>query len=120
MRRSAGAPTSASTRSKSNESEFGEVVAGSPSPGDFLREKVMSGELTQEELADALGVSRVSVNQLVNNRRSVTAEMALRLGRAFDTSPEFWLRLQQAVDLEQARRRLADDLIKVRRVLSRV
>ena len=60
--------------------------------------------LTQGELASRLGVSRRTVNQLVNDRRTVTAAMALRLGRLSNTTPEFWLNLQQAVDLWEARR----------------
>jgi addiction module HigA family antidote len=61
--------------------------------------------LTQERLAEAMRVSRISVNQLVNGRRAVTAEMSLRLAAALNTSPEFWLNLQQASDLEIARHR---------------
>lgn len=63
-------------------------------------------DVTQEELADAMGTTRYSVNQLLNNQRAVTAEMAVRLGLVTDTSPELWLRLQQAVDLEAANKAL--------------
>ena len=66
------------------------------------------------EAADALGVSRYSVNQLVNGRRAVTAEMALLLARAFSTTPDFWLDLQRNLDLHRARRRLARRLDAVR------
>jgi antitoxin HigA-1 len=82
-----------------------------PTPADVLREKVV-GELgvTQDQLADALGVSRYSVNQLINDKRTVTAEMAWRLSMVLGTSPEFWLNLQMAVDLDRARRKLGADL----------
>lgn len=58
-------------------------------------------------------VSRFSVNQLVNNRRTVTAEMALRLAKATSTSPEFWLNLQRNFELFEARLKLESDLKEV-------
>lgn len=81
--------------------------AGPVGPGDALREFVLEAHgLTQDELAQAMGVTRYSINQLVNDRRSVTAEMALRLAKATSTSPQFWLNLQQNADLAKARKRL--------------
>ena len=69
-------------------------------PGEILREDFMPDYgLTVSGLADALGVSRQSVNELIRERRAVSPEMALRLGRLFGNSPEFWLNLQRAVDL---------------------
>jgi addiction module HigA family antidote len=82
-----------------------------------LREFVLEAhDLTQDQLALAMGVSRYSINQLANDRRSITAEMALRLGKATSTSPQLWLNLQQNADLAKARRRLArtGELDKVR------
>ncbi|MEH0194237.1 HigA family addiction module antitoxin [Caulobacter sp. CCNWLY153] len=82
-----------------------------PTPADVLREKLVDElGVTQDQLADALGVSRYSVNQLINDKRTVTAEMALRLSAVLGTSPEFWLQLQMAVDLDRARRKLSGDL----------
>jgi antitoxin HigA-1 len=73
-------------------------------PGEFIREDILlEFGLTQEELAEKLGVSRRSINQLVNEKRRITADMALRLGKFTDTSPELWLNLQTAVDLWDAR-----------------
>ena len=72
-------------------------------PGEFVREDILlEFGLTQQELADKLGVSRRSINQLVNEKRSVTADMALRLGKFTNTSPQLWLNLQTAVDLWDA------------------
>jgi len=62
-------------------------------------------ELTVSRLAQALGVSRQSVNELIRERRSVSPEMALRLSRLFGNSAEFWLNAQRAVylwDTEQS------------------
>ena len=91
------------------------VAAAPPAPGDVLRERILSDRrITQEQLAKAMRVSRFSINQLVNGRRSVTAEMALRLSRATSTTPEFWLDLQRGVDLYRARLRLRHELGAVR------
>lgn len=57
---------------------------------------------TQGELANALGVDRTSVNEIIKGRRRVTSDMALRLGHAFSNSPLYWLNLQLAVDLYEA------------------
>jgi antitoxin HigA-1 len=91
-----------------------------PTPGEVLRALLSDARqrepITQDQLAAAMGVSRYSVNQLVNDRRSVTAEMALRLAKALSTTPDFWLNLQRAVDLADAHRRIGSELEKVRTV----
>ena len=80
-------------------------------PGEMLREDFMPDyRLTVSGLADALGVSRQSVNELVRERRAVSPEMALRLGRLFGNSPAFWLNLQRAVDLYDAAAATQDDV----------
>ncbi len=72
-------------------------------PGEFVREDILLElDLTQQELADKLGVSRRSINQLVNEKRRITADMALRLAKFTNTSPQVWLNLQTAVDLWDA------------------
>jgi antitoxin HigA-1 len=53
-------------------------------------------------LADALGVPRKHVNELCNDKRSITVPTALMLARVFDNSPEFWLNVQRRTDLWQA------------------
>ena len=58
--------------------------------------------LTQGALAEAMGVQRKHVNELCNNRRSVTAPDALILARVFGNSPEFWLNIQRRNDLWKA------------------
>ena len=77
------------------------------SPGEILREEFLGPlELTQRALAESLGCDVKVVNRIVNGRTSVSAEMALRLGAAFRTTPEFWLNAQKAVDLHEAARRV--------------
>ena len=86
-----------------------------PTPGEVLRDRILSvGGITQERLAKAMRVSRLSVSQIVNGHRAVTAEMALRLAKATSTTPMFWLDLQRGVDLHDARRRLQRDLRAIR------
>ncbi len=77
------------------------------SPGEILREEFLVPlELTQRALADSLGCDVKVVNRIVNGRTSVSAEMAIKLGAAFGTTPEFWLNAQKAVDLHEAARRV--------------
>src|SRR6266852_2056719 len=67
---------------------------------EILREEFMEPMgLTQGALADAMGVARKHVNELCNDRRTVTASTALILARVFGTSPEFWLNVQLRTDL---------------------
>ncbi|MGV8934429.1 MAG: HigA family addiction module antitoxin [Gallionellaceae bacterium] len=69
-------------------------------PGAILREDVLpSLEMTQTELAQRLGVSRLTVSELLHEKRGITPEMALRVAKLLNTTPESWLRMQQAVDL---------------------
>ena len=78
------------------------------SPGEILREEfLLPLGMTQQELADHLGCDVKVVNRIVNGRSAVTAEMALKLGAAFRTSPEFWLNAQKAVDLHRATARMS-------------
>jgi addiction module HigA family antidote len=69
-------------------------------PGELLREDTLpAADLSQSELASRLGVSHSTVSDLIHERRSVNLDLAHRLARVFDTTPEFWLRLQEAVDV---------------------
>lgn len=71
--------------------------------GEILVEEFMQPlGLTQAALADAMGVPRKHVNELCNNRRSVTAATALILARVFGNSPDFWLNVQRRGDLWDA------------------
>ena len=69
-------------------------------PGAILREDVLPAlGMTQTELAQRLGVSRLSISDLIHEKRAMTPEMAARIGKLLETSPESWLRMQDAVDL---------------------
>ena len=79
-------------------------------PGEILSEEFLKPlGLTQAELASHIGCDVKVVNRIVNGRSGVTADMAIRLGAALRTSPEFWLNAQQAVDIYHASKRFAED-----------
>lgn len=83
-------------------------------PGEILRDDFLAEyELSAAAAAEALGVSRQSVHELLRERRAVSPEMALRLGKLFGTSPEFWLNLQRNVDLWDAARGLKKELAHI-------
>jgi len=74
--------------------------------------------LTQVAFADAIGVSTARVSRLLKAQRPVTAELALRLGIAFNQTPQYWLNLQAAYDLKVAQDELKDSLLAVRELAS--
>jgi antitoxin HigA-1 len=83
-------------------------------PGAMLREDFLPDYgLTVSTLADALGVSRQTINELLLERRALSPSMALRLSRLFGNNPEFWLNAQRAVDLWQAERELEKELSRI-------
>ncbi|HEY85001.1 MAG TPA: HigA family addiction module antidote protein [Chloroflexi bacterium] len=69
-------------------------------PGQILKELYLTPlGISNTKLAQTVGVSRKTISAIVNKRKSVRPEMALRLSRALDTSPELWLNLQKTYDL---------------------
>lgn len=73
-------------------------------PGEHLAEMLEELGVTQYRLAKTVRVPAVRINDIVHCRRSITADTALRLGRALRMTPEFWLNLQRMYDLDLARR----------------
>ena len=89
-----------------------------PHPGQSVRHDCIAPlGLTITEAADALGVTRQTLNNLVNGKSGISADMAIRLAKAFDSDAETWLRLQMAYDLAQARQHEGE--IKVKPVTGR-
>src|SRR5687768_2392783 len=79
-------------------------------PGEMLKEEFLAEYgLSQNQLAKAIGISPNRIAEIVNNRRRITADTALRLGLYFGTSPEFWMNLQTHYDLKMARRNLSPE-----------
>src|SRR6266852_501406 len=84
-------------------------------PGEMLREDFLPDYgLTVVSLAERVGVSRQSINELLRGRRAVSPEMALRLSRLFGNSPEFWLNAQRAVDLWEATRAAKKNIDRIK------
>jgi addiction module HigA family antidote len=84
-------------------------------PGEMLREDFLPDfGLTVASLADAIGVSRQSINELLRARRALSPEMALRLGRLFGNSAEFWVNAQRAVDLWDATQEIHVEVARIR------
>lgn len=80
-------------------------------PGEILLEEFLKPlGISQNALARALRVPPDRVNAIVQGKRSITADTALRLARAFGTTPQFWLNLQAHYDLEIAQERLEDQI----------
>jgi addiction module HigA family antidote len=75
-------------------------------PGAVLREDVLPHlDMTKTQFAQHLGVSRLTVSELLLEKRALTADMAVRIGIVLRTTPESWLRMQEALDLFEARQR---------------
>jgi antitoxin HigA-1 len=86
-----------------------------PHPGRIVRQECLEATgLSVTDAAKALGVSRNAISELVNERRGISPEMAIRLSKAFGSTTEVWAGLQFAYDMAQAMKRAKD--IKVRRV----
>ena len=84
-------------------------------PGEMLREDFLPDyNLTVSSLAQSIGVSRQSINELLRERRSVSPEMSLRLARLFGNSPEFWMNAQRAVDLWDASEAIKKDVRRIK------
>jgi len=76
-------------------------------PGEMLKDEfLVEYRLSQNQLAKAIGISPNRIAEIVNNRRRITADTALRLGLYFGNSPEFWMNLQAHYDLKVARKNL--------------
>ncbi len=83
-------------------------------PGEILREDFMLPlGLSSNALARAIGVTPARINEIVREKRGITAETALRLARFFGTSVDLWMNLQQRYDLERAKDLLGDSLEQI-------
>ena len=78
-----------------------------PHPGGIVRRQYLEAlDLSVTEAAKGLGVTRQALSDLINGRAGISIDMAIRLSKAFGSSPETWLGLQMAYDLWQARERV--------------
>ena len=82
-------------------------------PGEVIADLLEELDMTQTQFAVALGVSRRTVNEIINGRRPLTVDMAIRVGKAFGNGPGLWLNLQQKVDIWDAMQSHQEDYAKV-------
>jgi addiction module HigA family antidote len=69
-------------------------------PGNILKYEYLEPlRMTQQQLADAIGVTRVRINEIILGKRSITPDTAFRLAKLFNTTPDFWLNLQLNADM---------------------
>jgi antitoxin HigA-1 len=85
-------------------------------PGEILLEILEDLNLTQTAFANAINVSPMRVSHVLKGTRPVTAELALRLGRAFGQAPQYWLNLQTSYDLKIAQTEWQDSLANVQEI----
>ena len=87
-------------------------------PGEVLREEFLVPlGMSPGALARVCGVPRTRIERIASEDTGVTADTALRLAKAFGTSAEFWLNLQNAYDVRTAKARIAEDLAKIEPVI---
>jgi addiction module HigA family antidote len=80
-----------------------------PHPGEVLWGLDMEpAGITINELAGKLGVDRKTISRIVNGHAAISAEMAILLGRAFNTSPDVWMNMQRNYELYKANQRIHD------------
>lgn len=83
-------------------------------PGDILKNDFLEPmALSATRLAREIGVAAPTVNEIVRGKKSVTAEMALRLARYFNTTPSLWMNLQAQYDIEVAQKKIGRKVEKI-------
>lgn len=99
-------------------SVFEAFVTPAPHPGEHLREDFLAEyKLTAGALAKAMGLKdRTRIERIVRGQQPITADTALRLGRVFGTTPQFWINLQTTHDLSVAAIAARDELAAIRTI----
>jgi len=86
-------------------------ISTPPSPGEVLKAKLLDGmNLTQAQLARAIGISTPRLNMILKGRCQISAEIALRIEKVFDISPQYWLRIRNEFELFEERQRMSAEL----------
>ena len=83
-------------------------------PGEILADELKEIGISAAELARTLGVPANRISQIINGKRAISADTALRLARYFGTTPDLWMNLQKNYELDLARRQLADGINHIR------
>lgn len=91
-----------------------------PLPGQVLKDQIINDRhIRQADLARTMGVSAVTISHIVNGHAPITAAMALRLGYATGTKPQYWLKLQSEYDLHRAKQQLESTLKRIPKITER-
>jgi addiction module antidote protein, HigA family len=94
--------------------DFSDVATGETlpavAPGDVLRDYLDGAGVTAYHLAQATHMPLTRISNILKGKRAITADTALRLGRFFKTTPQFWMNLQSGYALEIAEQSMADEL----------
>jgi addiction module HigA family antidote len=86
-------------------------------PGDILKYEFLEPlNMTQQQLTDALGITRVRVNEIVTGKRSITPDTAFRLAKYFNTTPDFWLNLQSNIDMWDTLQQYSKEYEKIKSI----
>lgn len=91
---------------KKNAKKFGDPIH----PGEILADELEEISMTAAELAVRIGVPKNRMYEIINEKRGITADTAMRLGAFFGTGPKIWLNLQQAYELDLVRDSIADSI----------
>ena len=84
-------------------------------PGELIREDLLPETgISQTDLAGLIGVSRRTISEIIHERRRLTPDIAFRLAKVFNSTPEMWLNMQQAVDLWEANKNHGREYDKIR------
>jgi addiction module HigA family antidote len=82
-------------------------------PGVFLRDELQALDLSARKFAEHIHVPHNAVTEIMNGERSIKAQMAIRLGLAFGTTPQYWLNLQAIYDLKRARAEMPAEALQI-------
>jgi addiction module HigA family antidote len=83
-------------------------------PGDFLRDELAALDLSARKFAEHIHVAHNAVTGIMNGERAISAQMAIWLGQAFNTTPQYWLNLQTIYDLKQARAAMPAEALHIK------
>jgi addiction module HigA family antidote len=82
-------------------------------PGSFLRDELAALGLSARKFAEHIHVPHNAVTGIMNGERSISAQMAIRLGQAFGTAPHYWMNLQTIYDLKRARAEMPSEALRI-------
>ena len=90
-------------------------------PGEIIRYEYLDElNMTQQQLADAIGITRVRINEIILAKRSITPDTAFRLAKFFNTTPEFWIGLQTNFDMWNTLQKREKEYARIRPLKSEI